>query len=987
MGTNDSNARKVTMRDERAALAAAMEALEARDAARAKAINSTHVSAEVWRAVAKVAAGQTPPPAFERSARAAIKERLALLDRVDAEERAHEEADRERARDLRKVLATLDTRDPREASAHVTIGMLSGGVPFEAMRALRSIARGADPGDLSAARTAINARLADLGAVEGDELQEELQEHPVEPEGDEEHPVEPPHPLLSLDGLTVTADADAAHAARAAKHAAEHGAPLDARELARRLDAAPDASARNAVALDPEVLRAAALLQTSGEAFEFAELRRVVKGARVSLATWDDGVRREAERLRADEERAVEELRRASAARTREAEERAREAREAAEREALEARRRAAGEDLAGYVNTFETVGGITFETEPGCMTATVPNERPDGTPGRPKVRDLMNAAPRILSVIEEQEQPEGDRAAWFRVGFALRAGAPFAVDVPAQGFNTCAWITPATHGRVILAPGRDVPDLVRVGINATREGAPTILRRAFLGWVHDAGRWMRVHAAGAIGAEGTIPGVEVRVPERKLQRYAHPEVPEGEARFDALDALRELVTLEPADAVLPVVAFVVRSMIGPGAGVCHVHGGASTGKSHLAALALCLAGEGFEGPRSLPGEWERDTPGFTAKALAVAGDTPWGVDDWRPGADPGGVRFLEVARAVFNMSGRGALSRARGFNATMEPRGSVLSTGEAIPSGGSWSGLSRVLAVELAARVELPGGTYAPGEDDEEPERAFTVRAPMHLARAGSLLCQWLAPRLDAWRDPAAPSSRKRLVAAERAALARWGVRESARAVDVIGPAALGAEVLAAFLRESGAMDAHALGALDARFRAALAGLAGERRATLDAHAPGKAWCDALAALVRAGRAHVAVVKGGRITPSHPEGAEVLGWRYRNGAWEAQGPTVAHLDARHPGALCVDPAVALGAVADELRRRGRAPEIESKEHLSRELAAAGLLAERTTAKRAALRTRVNGFEAHRLAVALGAFGLDSNAPDNGPDNAPEGDA
>jgi len=889
---------------------------------------------------------------------------------LSAEELAWAAEDEERAREetysLRKAFKALNTRDREKADAVVATGMMSGSVPGKVMDALRAIGDGKDPDNVDEAREILIARLAELAPRARFEREEEEEQEQLEEQLEEQEPEPEPHPLLALrpDGITVTADESASHAA----HALAHGAVVDAGELAARLAAAPDESARNRIALDPAMLRAAAVMELAGDAFALAELRRVVKAHKVSAKAWDAGVRDALDAIRDEGERAAAEQERAM----REAEQRAREAREAEQRAALEAARRAAGEDRAPYVDTFKAAGGITFAMEPGSMTATVPTENRDGTPGRPKRSHLLNAAARILSVVEEQEQPDAPPVGWFRVGFATREGAPFAVDVPVANFNALGWITTLTNGRVTLSPGREVPDLVRVAINATREGAMTTTRRAFLGWVRESGRWMRVHAAGAIDAGGTVAGAAVRVTDAKLQRYAQPEVPSGEDRIDALDALRELVTLEPASAVLPVVAFVVRAMIGPGAGVCHVHGSANTGKSHLAALALCLSGEGFEGPRSLPGEWERDTVGFTAKVLSLAGDTPWAVDDWRPQWDPSGAKFHEVARATFNGSGRGALNRARGFNATPEPRGSVLSTGEALPSGGSWSGLSRVLLVALPARVTLPGGSYAPAPDDEEPERAFTVRAPRHLARAGSLLVQWLAARLDAWRDPDAPASRKRLAGAERAALGRWGVKVSERAVDVIGPVALGAEVLGAFLRDSGAMDARALAALEDRTRAALAALAGDRQETLAALAPGKAWCEVLGGMLRAGKAHAVVVKGNRTTTEKPEAGEILGWRYRNGSWEPQGPTVAHLDGRHPGALCVDPVAALGAVAEELRRRGRAPEVEGVEHLSRELAAAELLAARESAKRATVRTRVNGAEFRRLAVKLAAFGFES---------------
>jgi len=751
---------------------------------------------------------------------------------------------------------------------------------------------------------------------------------------------------------------------------------VDLAALDIELRESPDDDARTGIAFAPRVLRAAALA-VDLDPLLHARMRRTLKAHRVALSPWDRAVESRRRDLRDEAER-VEAARVAAAeAKARELSHAAESAQENAAQEQLAARRRAVGKELAPFVDAFTAAGGVMFSTAPGETWATIEKEQPDGSPGRAVRRHLVDAAGRIVAVIHETAEPEAPPSTWFRVGFASARGAPFTVDVRAEEFDALGWVTPLTGGRVVLSPGRDTRDLARIAIASTRRTAPETHRRAFLGWVREGNRWVKLHAGGAIGREGAVAGVEVRAPG-KLARYTLPAPPTGAARSDALDVLRELVSLEPAGTVLPVVAFVVRSMLGPGAGVCHLHGRANTGKSHLAALALCLAGD-FDGPRALPGEWEKDTPNHTAKALSLAGDVPWGMDDWRPAWDPAGARFHDVARAVFNLAGRGALNRARGFNDTSPPRGSVLSTGEALPTGGSWSGLSRVLAVELAERVTLPGGLYVPApDDDEDSGRAFVVRAPEQLARAGAVLAQWLAPRMDSWRDPEALGSRKRLVTAERAALARWDLRETERAVDVLGPVALGAAVLYDFLAETRAMKPAALKSLDRRLRGALAALATERRAVLDAASPGRAFIETLRDLLLEGRCHAAQVIAGRIVDTPPSPMErSLGWQRRNGSWEARGSCVAHLDARYPGKLAVAAGPAHAVVSDALRRAGRVPDIASPDQLGRELAAAQLLSDRETGKRAAVRTRVSGSDAPRYVIALDAFGLDAgDAPD-----------
>jgi hypothetical protein len=756
---------------------------------------------------------------------------------------------------------------------------------------------------------------------------------------------------------------------------------LNATEIARRLADANDDSARDRIALAPDALRAAALVHAQGDTLGFAEWRRAVKAHGVPLSVWEEGVRNAEAILHAQVSQREEAERRAAEAKAADAAAKAEAARLAVELAALASKRRDAGETLAGYVDSFTAPGGIAIEMEPGNMTATEPRERPDGTPARPRVRQILNAAGRVLAMVEEQGLPGAPPSMWCRVGFALRKGSPFAVDVRAEEFNAMKWIASETGMRVILSAGRDVPDLVRLALNATRCDAPTLRRYGYMGWVHEDGRWMKVHAAGAIDANGAVPEIQVRV-QNSLSNYKLPPPPVGESARRALSTLAELASLTPSRAVLPCLAFVVRSLIGPGAGVCHLHGKSSVGKSHLHATLLCLAGE-FDGHRSLPGSWQYDTTNHTMKALAVVGDNPYAMDDWAPGFDAGGAKFNAAARAVFNLSGRGALSRDRSFNETPAPRGSMFSNGEAQALNGSWSGLSRILAVELTEAVTLPGGRYAPSDGDANAHESFLVRAPSELGAAGAMLVQWLAPRLDQWRDPSSLSSRKLLAAAERTALRRWGVRESARAVDVLGPAALGADVLFNFLREQNAMSAAEFLLLESRFFDAFENLNSNRSETLEAQQPGRAWVGALSALLRAGICHVKEVKVNKTQNSPPPSARALGWRLRGGCWEEQGPCVGHWIDKYPNAICIDAKVALDLIRREDRRGGAVSEIQSPEHLTRELIVTDLLAARENEKRAAVRPRVDGAQVPRLAVKLEAFGIEEEALTPAPTDTP----
>lgn len=713
---------------------------------------------------------------------------------------------------------------------------------------------------------AINARLADLGAVEPDE------EHPVEPEGDEEQ--QPPHPLLSLDGLTVTADADAAHAARAAAHAAEHGAVLDARELAARLDAAPDARARNAVALDREVLRAAALMQSTGEAFEFAELRRVVKAHRVSLATWDDGVRLAAERLRADEERAVEELRRASAARTREAEERAREAREAAERGALEARRRAAGEDLAGYIGSFE-LNGATFEARPGITMMEKQGKR--GT----EETELANFSPRIIESVAEFASPNAAPVNTLRVGLAFAGGAPVTGEITAADLISGEFFERISH-RAEVYGGRDVRRHLCIAMQRLSAGSPVRTRRAFTGYVRDASRpegWIYQHAAGAIAAEGAIEGAEVCLPDG-LNGFALPDPPEGEALRAAALAVLELCEVQPSRVILPVVALAVRAVLGPTAKgmVVWLYGPTGTGKSLVASIVQRFNGAGLLKETvsflSVEGGASDSSYGGALRRLAAVGDAAVFLDEAKN--ERGVALASAVAHAVFNRSVSSKLRRDGSDRNAARPRSHAVITAELAPRGESAS--NRMCALHMTERCA-------------DLTRFDALATEGAFARATAALISWHLGSLARDGD----GDLDAVLLRDRGMASAWDLGAGDRAAEVLGPLAVGADTLATWLSEVLPDHSERAEAVRDRARGVLAELATERVSFNAEEDPARRCIELAADALRAGAVHVVKIASNGLhgAPANPD---AWGWRPgRDGTLERRGECLGYLVEEHP--------------------------------------------------------------------------------------------
>ena len=83
----------------------------------------------------------------------------------------------------------------------------------------------------------------------------------------------------------------------------------------------------------------------------------------------------------------------------------------------------------------------------------------------------------------------------------------------------------------------------MRVAIQLLSRDAPRRTVYTHTGWRQDAGRWVYLHAAGAIGPDGPVAGVEVDLPNA-LRHYVLPEPPVGPELAAAIRASRSLSTL-----------------------------------------------------------------------------------------------------------------------------------------------------------------------------------------------------------------------------------------------------------------------------------------------------------------------------------------------------------------------------------------------------------------------------------------------------------
>ncbi|MCX8206692.1 MAG: DUF927 domain-containing protein [Methanothrix sp.] len=322
------------------------------------------------------------------------------------------------------------------------------------------------------------------------------------------------------------------------------------------------------------------------------------------------------------------------------------------------------------------------------------------------------------------------------------------------------------------------------------QNGIPESSVYTFLGWKHIDGKWIYLHAGGAIGAEN----VEIELPA-KLQNYRLPEtVPDLNA---AIKAVIDLFDAGPARIMYPLVSMAFLSplmepfrMAGIEPGVLmYLWGPSGSRKSTIIALVLCMFGR-FDN-KTLPASF-RDTPMSIELMAFIAKDVLLAVDDLYPAQDPKEqqklVGVLEyLMRNQGDRQGRSRLVPGKHdytLNSGHPPRGLIVASGELQPLSGS--SLARAYTLHISP-------------DDLDNDRIRTAQDRRELlsqAMVGYLT--WLAPQLDdlSKRLPARFGELRERAIAEAEIQGRHG-----RLNEAVADMYIGLETFFRYAVESGAL------------------------------------------------------------------------------------------------------------------------------------------------------------------------------------------
>ena len=447
--------------------------------------------------------------------------------------------------------------------------------------------------------------------------------------------------------------------------------------------------------------------------------------------------------------------------------------------------------------------------------------------------------------------------------------GRPKRFTIPASEFMNMNWPVERLGAAAIIFPNQR--EYARTAIQSLSLTATERCIYTHTGWRNVDGRWIYLHCGGAIGPDGVVSDVNVRL-MGTLSRYELRQPASPSALRDAVRASLRLGDLGSPSISFPLLAATFRAVFSDADFSMHLAGETGVFKSEVASLHQQHFGAGMN-RLQLPGAWS--STGNALEALSFqAKDALFVIDDFAPqGGSVDIARYHMAADRVFraagNHAGRGRLDSTARLREPKPPRALILSTGEEIPRGQSVR--ARLLILELSKGGVDSGGLAACQRD---------ARAGLYAeAMAGFL--QWLAGRYEHAR--AAFSTKIEHYRSK--ALSNVA---HARTPEIVASLQAALELFLEFSVSSDAVDVAEGDHLAARCWDALCECAAAQAKHQGEMEPTARFLSLLRSLLSSGRAHLAARNGGE--PDRSAGS--CGWRQDNsGNWLRLGDCVGWLD------------------------------------------------------------------------------------------------
>jgi hypothetical protein len=511
-------------------------------------------------------------------------------------------------------------------------------------------------------------------------------------------------------------------------------------------------------------------------------------------------------------------------------------------------------------------------------------------------VRKLANFA---ATIVADLRLDDGVSTTNF-VELETRRGVDVArFQVSAAHFAGMSWVSEHLGANAILEPGQTLKDRFRHAIQTLSQRKGEIPQRTIYthtGWRLVGGERVFLHAGGALGPHGPLPGVEIQL-SPDWRRYVFPSPPEGQALRQAVRASLDLIELAPP-VMVPLLGGVYRVVL-PAGELDHsifLAGATGHGKSTLSALAQQHFGADWS-LEKFPANWS-STENALEEAAFLSKDVMLAIDDWVPVGTQNDVAALNrkvarVLRARGNTSGRQRMTRDGQMRSEHPPRGLVVASGEDVPDGQSLRG--RLLVVEVPSKA-LDFGVALTSAQHAGADGTYAMAMAAYIT--------WIAARYDEVAA-ALPADVEKL----REAFGQPGWHP--RTPWALAHVQLGHQMFLRFAVTCGAITQQRADLQSKTVVARLWELGFAQAENLESADPVRRYVELLQAAVTTGSAHVATLSG-----SAPQPGEAYGWRVRETQyeteWQPQGRRIGWLSDND---LYLEP-VAAYAMAKELAHR-----------------------------------------------------------------------
>jgi hypothetical protein len=505
--------------------------------------------------------------------------------------------------------------------------------------------------------------------------------------------------------------------------------------------------------------------------------------------------------------------------------------------------------------------------TESGPYVAT-----PEGLFWKKKTKDgetaitLQNFPARIVADVCEDDGAEEHHSLEI---VALVNKRTKHVTIPASQFAGMNWAIQHLGPNAILLPGFGTKDHARAAIQFLSGDVPTRKIYTHTGWREIDGQQVYLHAGGALGPQGPLPGIETRL-DGALSLFRLPHPPSGDALRTAVRASLYLAPVAPPPITVPILGATYRAVLGAADSSLHLSGPTGVFKTELAALAQQHFGATMNS-RLLPASWSSTANSLEGLAF-LAKDALLVVDDFAPTGSAIDIQRFHrdadrVLRAQGNMSGRQRMRSDATLRPPKPPRGLIVSTGEDVPRGQSLR--ARFLTLEV-------------GPDDVDLKKLTVAQKDASTgiyAQAMAGFIQWLAPQYKVVR------AKLPAEIAELRDLAQ-GSGQHRRTPEIVANLALGLRYLLRFAQEVGAITAEEGGKLSTDGWKALGQAAAAQAHHQAASEPTERFLQLLGAAIASGTAHFASPSG-----DAPETPEAWGWRRHMLGSQPQGRRAGWVD------------------------------------------------------------------------------------------------